>query len=47
MTVTLPGIMSDLSAITAEEITSRECLTSEMANNHLGYLPKDNGDPRC
>lgn len=45
MSVTLPGIMGDLSAITAEEITSRECLTSKLVSNNLSYLPKDNGAP--
>lgn len=43
MIFTLPGIMGDLSAITAEEITSKECLTSQLVNNNLSYLPEDNG----
>lgn len=43
MIVTLPGIMGDLSTITAEKITSRECLTSKLVSNNLSYLPKDNG----
>lgn len=43
MIVTLPGIMGDPSAITTEEITSRECLSSQLVTNNLSYLPKDNG----
>lgn len=43
MIVTLPHIMADLSAMTAEETTNKECLTSYVVNNNLSYLPKDTG----